>query len=273
MSSVSTILLNDGTAVPALAFGTGTALYYRDAAKQVQNAIEAGFIHIDTAQMYGNEDSVGRGIAASGVPRERLFVTTKLNKLGWGKTVKGSLQDSLKKLKMDYVDLFLIHMPVDHSDLKKTWREMEEVKAEGLARNIGVSNFQPKHLEVILPEAKVIPAINQVRHKHKTDRLLLTNFSQIEYNPYLVKASQPVIDYCKNHNIAIAAYGGLNPVSRYTGGPVDPELKKVATRLAEEAGKTVTEAQVLQLWLRKKGIVCVTYVDFSLAGQFSLIGR
>ena len=162
MSSATTTL-NDGTVIPTLAFGSGTALWMQDASTQVKDAIQAGFRHIDTAQMYKNEDSVGRAIAESGVPRSELFITTKLEGVPEGKTVKDSLRNSLKLLQLDYVDLFLIHMPVDHPDLKKTWKEMEECKAEGLAKSIGVSNFQPKHLEVILSEAKVIPSINQVR--------------------------------------------------------------------------------------------------------------
>lgn len=158
-----TVSLNDGASVPWLAFGTGTALWQQDAAAQVAHALRAGFVHIDTAQMYGNEDSVGRGIAQAGVERGALYVTTKLDKLPAGKSVRDTLVDSLRKLGLEYVDLFLVHMPVDHPDLKKTWKEMEEVKAEGLAKSIGVSNFQPKHFEVIMGDAKVVPAINQVR--------------------------------------------------------------------------------------------------------------
>lgn len=135
----------------------------QDAAAQVAHALNAGLVHIDTAQMYQNEDSVGRGIAQAGVPHEALYITTKLDRVPAGQTVKSTLQGSLSKLGVDYVDLFLVHMPNDHPDLKQTWKGMEEVKAEGLARNIGVSNFQPKHLDIVLDGAKVIPAINQVR--------------------------------------------------------------------------------------------------------------
>ncbi|EKM55133.1 uncharacterized protein PHACADRAFT_195160 [Phanerochaete carnosa HHB-10118-sp] len=240
MSSLR-IALNDGIQLPWLAFGSGTALWQQDAAAQVEHAIRAGFVHIDTAQMYQNEDSVGRGIARSGALRGDLYVTTKLDRLLEGANVHDSLVDSLRKLGLDYVDLFLVHMPVDHPSLKDTWAEMEQVKEEGLAKSIGVSNFQPRHLDVILESAKVVPAVNQ-----------------IEYNPYLVKASQPVLDYCKEHGIAVAAFGGLSPLSRFSDGPVNPILKKVAARLRKDAGKLVSEAQILQLWLRKKNIVCIT---------------
>ena len=158
-----TIPLNDGTSIPWLAFGSGTALYNKDASDAVAAAIRAGFRHIDAAQMYANEEHVGAGIAAAGVPRAELYITTKLHVLPPGKSVRDTLVDSLRKLGLEYVDLFLVHMPVDHPDLKKTWKEMEEVKVEGLTKSIGVSNFQPKHFEVIMGDAKVVPAINQVR--------------------------------------------------------------------------------------------------------------
>ena len=160
--SPPSITLADGTVVPWLAFGSGTSLWQQDASAQVANAIKAGFTHIDTAQMYANEDSVGAGIAASGVPRSSLYITTKLDRLPAGTTVRDALVESLKMLRVDYVDQFLVHMPVDHPDLKQTWKDMEAVHAEGLAKAIGVSNFQPKHLDVILDGAKVIPAVNQV---------------------------------------------------------------------------------------------------------------
>ena len=159
------IPLNDGTNVPWLGFGSGTALWQQDAAEQVSNAIKAGFRHIDTAQMYANEESVGAGIVASGVARSQLFISTKLDKLPHGQTVRDALKESLRKLQTNYVDLFLVHMPKDHADLQKTWKEMEALKAEGLAKSIGVSNFQVKHLEVLLDGAKVVPSLNQVSRK------------------------------------------------------------------------------------------------------------
>lgn len=113
--------------------------------------------------MYGNEDTLGAGIAAANVPRSSLFVTTKFHEAPEGKTVKDILQLSLDKLKLDYVDLFLIHTPLGlESKLKELWKGMEEVKKSGLAKSIGVSNFRTQDLEVILEGATVIPAINQV---------------------------------------------------------------------------------------------------------------
>ncbi|THG98638.1 hypothetical protein EW026_g3598 [Hermanssonia centrifuga] len=235
------IQLNDGTSIPWLAFGSGTALYSKDATKQITDAIKAGFRHIDAAQAYSNEETVGDGIVQSGVPRSELYITTKLGKVPDGKTVKDTLQESLKKLQTDYVDLFLIHTPVQHADLKSTWKELEELKAEGLTRSIGVSNFLPKHFDIILEGATVVPAVNQ-----------------IEYHPYVFKASQPQIDLHKQHKIVATSYGGLTPITRFPGGPIDPALDKAAKRLAEGSGKSVTQGQVLQLWLRKKDIPCIT---------------
>lgn len=157
-----TIPLNDGTTIPWLAFGTGTALYNKEAKKEVLVAINAGIHHLDGAQVYGNEASIGDAIAESGLPRSDFYVTTKLAQIPQGKTVKDTVVESLRKLKLEYVDQFLIHTPKYHTNLKAVWREVEGLKKEGLAKTIGVSNFQVKHLEEIIHAAEIIPAINQV---------------------------------------------------------------------------------------------------------------
>jgi diketogulonate reductase-like aldo/keto reductase len=157
--------LNDGSRIPCLAFGTGTALYKKDAADFVRIAIENNVTHLDGAQMYGNEDTLGAGIKASGKPRSELFVVTKLSILQPGQTVKESLKGSLAKLGLDYVDLFLIHSPAQarqENSLSKFWEGMEEVKQAGLAKSIGVSNFKVEDLKIILETAKVVPSVNQV---------------------------------------------------------------------------------------------------------------
>lgn len=157
------ITLNDGRQIPWLGFGTGTALYGKNAANFVRVAIENGITHLDGAQIYGNEDTLGEGIAASGKPRSELFVTTKLAQVPEGKNVRDTLVESLKKLRLDYVDLFLIHMPIHHEGrLKPVWKEFEEIQKEGLAKSIGVSNFRVKDLKEVLEVATVIPAVNQV---------------------------------------------------------------------------------------------------------------
>jgi diketogulonate reductase-like aldo/keto reductase len=162
-----TFTLNDGTHIPWLAFGTGTALYGHDAADSVSLAIANGITHLDGAQSYRNEESLGAGIKASGKPRSELYIVTKLKALENNQTVKQSLEESLKKLGVDYVDLFLIHNPIAHirdgkSRLKEVWRGMEGVKRDGLATSIGVSNFTVEYLTEICDGASVLPAVNQV---------------------------------------------------------------------------------------------------------------
>jgi diketogulonate reductase-like aldo/keto reductase len=157
--------LNDGSHIPWLGFGTGTALYKQDVTDLVRVAIENKIIHLDGAQMYQNEDTMGAGIRASGKPRSDLFVVTKIWDLQPGQTVKESLKISLTKLGLDYVDLFLIHIPTQarkEGNLSQVWEGMEEVKRDGLAKSIGVSNFTVEDLNVILETAKVVPSVNQV---------------------------------------------------------------------------------------------------------------
>jgi diketogulonate reductase-like aldo/keto reductase len=159
------VKLNDNTTIPLLAFGTGTALYGKDAEGMVTAAINAGFTHVDGAQVYRNEESVGAGIAAAGKTREQLFVTTKLNRPPEGMTVRDTLVESLAKLRLEYVDLFLIHTPLNFPEpgrLKLVWKEMEALKKEGLARSVGVSNFRVAQLREILDGAAFPPSINQV---------------------------------------------------------------------------------------------------------------
>jgi diketogulonate reductase-like aldo/keto reductase len=162
--SIDTVKLNDGHSIPWLGFGTGTALYGKDCEELVASAIESGFTHIDGAQAYGNEDSLGAGVIASNKPRSALFITTKLFQLRDGQTVRDTLIRSLRQLKTDYVDLFLIHTPTSFvGRLSETWADMERVQSEGLVKSIGVSNFRVKELDIILDGASIVPAVNQVR--------------------------------------------------------------------------------------------------------------
>jgi diketogulonate reductase-like aldo/keto reductase len=167
--AISTLTLNDGNQAPWIAFGTGTALFKQDAQNAVQTAIASGFTHIDGAQIYGNEDSMGAAVRASSTPRSEMFVVTKLHRLQPGQTAKASLQASLEKLGLEYLDLYLIHAPSHHAGrLKAVWKEMEECKKEGLAKSIGVSNFGVEHLQEILEGAEFPPAVNQVSRMQQT---------------------------------------------------------------------------------------------------------
>jgi diketogulonate reductase-like aldo/keto reductase len=162
------IQLNDKTTIPLLAFGTGSIFVKTDTQGIVAAAINAGFTHLDGAQVYENEESLGAGIAASGKPREQLFVTTKLHRRPEGKTVRDTLVESLAKLRLDYVDLFLVHTHKHYTHqpglLKAVWKDMEAVKKEGLARSVGVSNFRPVDLREILEDAEFPPSVHQVPH-------------------------------------------------------------------------------------------------------------
>ncbi len=162
--TVPTRTLNNGVEIPQLGYGTWQ-VPAESAADRVAEALEAGYRHIDTAQMYGNEDGVGRALAASGLARDEFFVTTKLNNNQHDPAAVGpSLDESLEKLGLDRVDLFLVHWPLPtiEIDFVDTWRAMEEVYAAGRARAIGVSNFQPSHLRRLVAETTVVPAANQV---------------------------------------------------------------------------------------------------------------
>jgi diketogulonate reductase-like aldo/keto reductase len=262
------ITLNDGTTIPLLAFGTGTSHYKKDAQQLVTAAINAGFTHLDGAQVYKNEEYLGAGIAAATTPREQLFVTTKLDRLPEGKTVRDTLVESLQKLQLDHVDLFLIHTPLffrEHpGSLKAVWKEMEAVKKEGLSRSIGVSNFRPPQLREVLDGAEFPPAVNQVkstiRYSSLHRPLCHANglISQIEFHPYVYKEVLPTLELQKQHGIVTASFGGLSPIFRFSGGPLDPVLTSIAKRLSDTTGKPFSEAQVLFLWQREKGVVIVT---------------
>jgi 2,5-diketo-D-gluconate reductase A len=158
------ITLNDGHRIPQLGLGTWP-LDDEQVAAAVVHAMEAGYRHIDTAVKYGNEEGVGNGIRASGVDRGDVFVTTKLDGQfqGQDRAVAG-LEGSLKRLGLDYVDLLLIHWPLPQRDeFVSTWKTFERLQAEGKARSIGVSNFKPAHLERLMAETEVVPAVNQIQ--------------------------------------------------------------------------------------------------------------
>lgn len=238
------IKLNDNTTIPLLAFGTGTALFGKDVENMVAAAINAGFTHLDGAQVYRNEESLGAGIAAAAKPREQLFVTTKLHKPAEGDSVRDTLVESLAKLRLEYVDLFLVHTPLNFPEpgrLKEVWKQMEALKKEGLARSVGVSNFRTAQLREILDGAEFPPSVNQ-----------------IEFHPYDYKDLLPTLELQKQHGIVTESYGGLSPIFRFKGGPLDPVLESIAKRLSAETGKPFSEAQVLFLWQREKGVVIVT---------------
>jgi 2,5-diketo-D-gluconate reductase A len=163
--SVPILTLNDGNSIPQLGFGV-YQIRPRDTEAAVSQALEAGYRHIDTAQMYGNERGVGAAVAASGLRRDDVFITSKLNN-GFHRPdeARRAFDETLASLGTDHVDLFLIHWPLPtryDGDYVSTWRTLEEFRADGRARSIGVSNFEPDHLARLAREASVVPAVNQV---------------------------------------------------------------------------------------------------------------
>jgi 2,5-diketo-D-gluconate reductase A len=160
---VPTVTLNDGRTIPQLGFGVWQ-VSSEDIVPAVAKALEVGYRHIDTAAIYGNEEGVGKAIAESGIPREELFITTKLwNERHGVEDAVAAAKESLSRLGLDYVDLYLIHWPVPQKDrYVDAWLGLEQVQAQGLSRSIGVSNFQPDHLRRVLAAGSVVPAVNQI---------------------------------------------------------------------------------------------------------------
>jgi 2,5-diketo-D-gluconate reductase A len=221
MSNVPGITLNSGATIPQLGFGV-FQIDPQDTAKTVQTALEIGYRHIDTAQMYGNEAEVGEAIANSGIPRDELFVTTKCNNSNHGyDDAQRALDESLSKLRTDHVDLYLIHWPLPGKDLYvETWKGFEQAAKDGKARSIGVSNFQTHHLDRLLGETDTVPAVNQ-----------------IELHPHLQQAEMR--EYDRGHGIATEAW---SPIGQGKG--VIDEDRIVAIAKAHDK----TPAQVTLRW-------------------------
>ncbi|PCH40290.1 Aldo/keto reductase [Wolfiporia cocos MD-104 SS10] len=227
-----TVTLNDGNEMPTIAFGTGSKWKGQDVTDYVSEAIEAGFSHIDTAQFYANEDSVGTAIRQSGLNRSDLFITTKWSGLA---SVRESIEASLSKLNLKQVDLYLIHNPAVVKDLEADWRSFEIAQADGLVKSIGVSNFSVELMQKLVKIAKVKPTVNQIM-----------------LHPYNYAQNKELLEYCAKHKVIVEAYSSLSPITSLPGGPVDKPVNAAAKRLG------ATPAQVIQAWVRAKGVVIVT---------------
>jgi 2,5-diketo-D-gluconate reductase A len=227
MSDVPAIDLNDGRRIPQLGFGV-FKIAPDETAAAVKAALETGYRHIDTAEMYGNEREVGQGIRDAGVDRADVFVTSKLNN-GFHRPddARRAFDDTLGALGSDYLDLFLIHWPLPtlyDGDFVSTWHVLEEFAKDGRARSIGVSNFQVPHLERLAKESSVVPAVNQV-----------------EVHPYFT--NEEVRAYGREHGIATEAW---SPIAR--GTVLDDP---VVERIAKAANKS--PAQVVLRWHVQRG--------------------
>ncbi|GAA4672999.1 aldo/keto reductase [Streptomyces chumphonensis] len=230
MSSVPSITLHNGVTMPQLGFGVWQ-VPDDEAATVVTHALEAGYRSIDTAAVYENEKGTGRAIASSGVPREEVFLTTKLwnSEHGYDSTLR-AFDASLDRLGTDYVDLYLIHWPLPMFDrYVETWRAFEKLYADGRVRAIGVSNFQPPHLERLLAETSAVPVINQ-----------------IELHPRLQQEQSRTFHAA--HGIATEAWSPLGQGKDILNDPV-------ITKIAERHGKTA--AQVILRWHLQLGNVVI----------------
>jgi 2,5-diketo-D-gluconate reductase A len=227
MSIVPLITLNDGNAIPQLGFGV-FQIEPDQTAAAVRSALEVGYRHIDTAEMYGNEREVGQGIRDAGLDRGDVFITSKLNN-GYHRPddARRAFDATLSALGSDHVDLFLIHWPLPtlyDGDFVSTWNVLEEFAKDGRARSIGVSNFQPAHLDRLAAGSRTVPAVNQV-----------------EVHPYLT--NEVVRAYDHEHGIATEAW---SPIAQ---GKVLND--QVITRIADAHGKT--PAQVVLRWHIQRG--------------------
>jgi 2,5-diketo-D-gluconate reductase A len=226
-NSVPTLTLNDDRVIPQLGFGV-FQVPPEQTQETVEKALEAGYRHIDTAQMYRNESGVGAAIKATDLPREELWITTKLNN-GFHRPddARREFGESLDRLGLDQVDLFLIHWPLPtryDGDYVTTWQTLVELREDGRARSIGVSNFEPDHLQRIIDETGVVPAVNQ-----------------IEVHPFFGNEAARAAD--QQHGILTEAWA---PIAK---GKVngDPTIKEIASRLER------TPAQVALRWHLQRG--------------------
>jgi len=227
--TVPNLTLNDGASIPQLGFGV-FLVEATEAERIVSDALEVGYRHIDTAAVYKNEEGVGRAIAASGIPRDELYITTKLWNSDHGTQSAFDAMDlSLAKLGLDHVDLYLIHWPrPDQDRYIESWLALEEIKAKGQSTSIGVSNFHRPHLERVLAESDTVPAIDQ-----------------IELHPAF--AQRELREFAASKGIHVESWGPL--------GQGKYDLFGMAPIQAAAAAHGVTPAQVVIRWHLQNGLI------------------
>lgn len=224
----SCALLNNGVKMPWLGLGVYKSKEGGEVEHAVKTALKIGYRSIDTASFYENERGVGQAIKESGIPRQEIFVTTKVwnDQQGYDSTLR-AFEESRKKLGLEYIDLYLIHWPIP-GKFKETWKALEKLYRDGLVRAIGVSNFQIHHLEDLLNDCEIKPAVNQV-----------------EFHPYLTQ--KQLLAFCKEHDIQMEAWA---PLMR--GKVLD---EPVIQTIAAKYGKT--PAQVVLRWDLQHGVITI----------------
>ncbi|WP_088102050.1 aldo/keto reductase [Halalkalibacter urbisdiaboli] len=226
----STVTLHNGVKMPRVGLGVFQVEEGEEVVQSVKAALEAGYRSIDTAAIYGNEEGVGKAIAESAIPREELFITTKLwnSEQGYESTL-AAFEESMKKLGLDYLDLYLIHWPVPaKGEYKNTWKAFEKLYKDGKIRAIGVSNFKIHHLEDLMAECEIKPMVNQV-----------------EYHPRLTQ--KELHEFCKRHQIQLEAWSPL-----MQGGLLEePTLVEIANKYNKST------AQVIIRWDYQNEVVTI----------------
>ena len=222
------VKLNNGTEMPWLGYGVFKIRDGELVENAVKQALEIGYRSVDTASLYGNERGVGKAIRESGIPREQIFLTTKLwnDDLRKKRTI-AAFEESMERLGLEYVDLYLIHWPVEGC-YEESWQEMQKIYESGRAKAIGVSNFQIQHLKDILSSGKVVPAVNQ-----------------IEFHPFLLQSD--LLQFCSENGIRAEAWSPLMQ-GQIVSNPV-------VMKIAEKYGKT--PAQITLRWDIQHGVVTI----------------
>lgn len=224
------VKLNNGVDIPWVGLGVFRLEDNKEAERVIRTALSVGYRHIDTAMYYHNEEAVGKAIKNSGIPREDIFVTTKMwNSDQRSGKVKEAFETSLKKLDLDYIDLYLVHWPVEGKFIE-TWKKFEEIYETGKVKAIGVSNFKQYHLEALAKESTITPTVNQ-----------------IELHPYLVQEND--LSYCKKAGIRVEAW---SPFAANQTGLFD---EKALTDLADKYSKS--PAQIILRWDYQRGVVTI----------------
>jgi 2,5-diketo-D-gluconate reductase A len=227
--TTTTTTLNNGLDMPLLGYGVFQIADLGECQRCVEDALEVGYRLIDTAASYGNEEAVGRAIRNSGIPREEIFLTTKLWLKDAGQeATRGAVSRSLERLGQDYVDLYLIHQPI--GDVHGAWRAMERMYAEGTLKSIGLSNFAPDRLMDIIVTNDIVPAVNQ-----------------IEIHPF---HQQPeALEFARTQNVHVEAWGP------FAEGKNDLFTNPVLSKIADELERSV--GQVVLRWLLQRGMTAI----------------